>query len=255
MRRYLTVPKLKEALERVYPPPFSPGLERALREIREDAEHGAGQLARQAARALAGARPSMAPLGNIAALVLDEVQEAADAGAADVKALAVEAADGWRRRSEEAAERIAGEAARVLHGVIVTISYSSTVLRALARNRARLERVFVGEGRPGLEGRATARELAQAGIPVVLVTDALASYSVVGADAVAVGADAVTASGAVVNKAGTYALALAARERKVPFYMLADTLKLWPRREPPPLESRPPTLPLTSRQADWSQAM
>ena len=181
----------------------------------------------------------MAPLGNIAALVLDEVQEAVDAGASDVKALAVEAADGWRRRSEEAAERIAVEAAPLLHGVIVTSSYSSTVLRALGRNRARLERVFVGEGRPRLEGRATARELAQAGTPVVLVTDALASHSVVEADAVVVGADAVTASGAVVNKAGTYALALAARDRKVPFYVLADTLKLWPRREPPPLESRP----------------
>jgi translation initiation factor 2B subunit (eIF-2B alpha/beta/delta family) len=44
---------------------------------------------------------------------------------------------------------------------------------------------------------------------------------------VMVGADAVTPQG-VVNKIGTYALALAARERNVPFYVLAGTEKFLP---------------------------
>jgi translation initiation factor 2B subunit (eIF-2B alpha/beta/delta family) len=46
-------------------------------------------------------------------------------------------------------------------------------------------------------------------------------------DVVIVGADAVTPQG-VVNKIGTYALALAAREQKVPFYVLAGTEKFLP---------------------------
>jgi translation initiation factor 2B subunit (eIF-2B alpha/beta/delta family) len=48
---------------------------------------------------------------------------------------------------------------------------------------------------------------------------------------VLVGADGVLADGSVVNKVGTYALALAARDRSLPFYVACESLKISPRRE------------------------
>lgn len=263
--RYRTVPGLGRALRQVYPP-LPAAIEAGLREIRQDRTHGASELARQgavvlalaaeasraltraafvnemrrAAVALAMARPSMAPLTNVAAQLLDEINELGHAGLADLKRETARLAQERRQRSEEASQRIAQHSQGLIRGTVVTNSYSSTVIGALLHNRALVDKVVVAEGRPGLEGRATAREVALAGIPVLLVTDAVAPFYLSKADTAVVGADTVTATGAVVNKAGTYALALAARDRKAPFYVLAETLKLSPRKGPPPLEAGPP---------------
>ena len=45
------------------------------------------------------------------------------------------------------------------------------------------------------------------------------------ADAVLVGADALLADGTLVNKAGTYLLALAAKDQNVPFWVCAESFK------------------------------
>lgn len=120
--------------------------------------------------------------------------------------------------------------------VLVTHSRSSTVLEALrrAKRAGRLFDVVVAESRPNLEGRTLARELSEEQVPVRLVVDALLATAVEGADRVLVGADAITPQ-AVVNKAGTRLLALAAREAKVPFTVLADSAKAWVKRLDPAL--------------------
>ena len=84
--------------------------------------------------------------------------------------------------------------------------------------------VLADETRPLLQGsRLTAWELARAGIPVkVLVDGASASVLRRGTvDLVIVGADRVAANGDTANKIGTFPLALAAREARVPFYVAA----------------------------------
>ena len=45
------------------------------------------------------------------------------------------------------------------------------------------------------------------------------------ADVALVGADTIAADGSVINKAGTYLLALAARDRGVPFYVCFESFK------------------------------
>jgi len=72
-------------------------------------------------------------------------------------------------------------------------------------------------------GRLTAWELEQAGVPVTILPDcgAAALLRKVRIHAVLVGADRITANGDVVNKLGTYGLALLAREHAVPFYVAA----------------------------------
>jgi methylthioribose-1-phosphate isomerase len=90
--------------------------------------------------------------------------------------------------------------------------------------RGRQLHVLADETRPLLQGsRLTAWEMSRAGIPVsVLVDGAAASVLRRGdVDLVIVGADRVVANGDTANKIGTYAVALAAREAGVPFYVAA----------------------------------
>jgi S-methyl-5-thioribose-1-phosphate isomerase len=97
------------------------------------------------------------------------------------------------------------------------------VVRAL-HERGVLEHVYVDETRPLLQGaRLTAWELAQAQIAHTLVADA-AGPSVIArglVNAVVVGADRIAANGDVVNKIGTYPLALAADRAGIAFVVAA----------------------------------
>jgi methylthioribose-1-phosphate isomerase len=85
-------------------------------------------------------------------------------------------------------------------------------------------RVFVPETRPYLQGaRLTAWELAEAGIPLTLITDNMVGHFLKTAKigAVVVGADRIAANGDTANKIGTYQIAVLAHENNVPFYVAA----------------------------------
>ena len=112
---------------------------------------------------------------------------------------------------------------------IATLSSSGAVRDAVLELHAagRAPRVMIGESRPRYEGRALASTLAAAGIPVWLVVDAAMPLIVAGARMVWIGADAVTDRG-VLNKVGSFALALAAREHSAPVYALASRRKFLP---------------------------
>ncbi len=112
---------------------------------------------------------------------------------------------------------------------IATLSSSGTVRDALlaAHAAGRGPRALIGEGRPLFEGRALATALAAAGIPVWLTSDAALPLLIGSAGMVWLGADAITEQG-VINKVGSYAAALAARERSVPVYVLASRRKFLP---------------------------
>lgn len=92
-------------------------------------------------------------------------------------------------------------------------------------------KVIVTETRPVLQGaRLTVWELKKEGIPVTLITDNMVGYMMYrGAiDKVIVGADRVLLDGHVVNKIGTYMIALAAKRHSVPFYVAAPTTTIDP---------------------------
>jgi methylthioribose-1-phosphate isomerase len=85
---------------------------------------------------------------------------------------------------------------------------------------------LVAETRPTLEGaRVATWELAQAGVPHALVTDAGAAAAIEAGevDAVLVTAERVCANGDVLGVTGTYPLALAAAAADVPFVVLVAT--------------------------------
>jgi S-methyl-5-thioribose-1-phosphate isomerase len=97
------------------------------------------------------------------------------------------------------------------------------IVRAL-HERDAVREVFADETRPLLQGsRLTAFELRQLGIPHRVVADG-AGASVIArglVDVVVVGADRICANLDVVNKVGTYPLALAAARAGIPFVVAA----------------------------------
>lgn len=84
--------------------------------------------------------------------------------------------------------------------------------------------VIAGETRPVLQGaRLTVWELQQDKIPVTLITDNMAGTLMREGriQVCVVGADRIAMNGDVVNKIGTYSLAVLARAHGVPFYVAA----------------------------------
>ncbi|MCK4634741.1 MAG: translation initiation factor eIF-2B [Candidatus Aenigmarchaeota archaeon] len=111
--------------------------------------------------------------------------------------------------------------------VIMTHCHSSSVLNVLkkAKGDHRDFRVIVSETRPKLQGMKTAKELIGMGIPIYYIVDSAGPFLVSKCDMVIVGADAIRADG-VLNKIGTYPIALAAMEASIPFYVAASKDKL-----------------------------
>jgi translation initiation factor 2B subunit (eIF-2B alpha/beta/delta family) len=116
----------------------------------------------------------------------------------------------------------------------MTHSLSSTVVEVCRLLKDVGLRMIVTESRPLEEGRQLAGRLSAWGVPTTYITDAQMGLFVARADAVLVGADSVLADGAVVNKAGTYPLALAARDQGVPFHVCCESFKWRAADQPPP---------------------
>jgi len=111
-------------------------------------------------------------------------------------------------------------------GELATVEYGTAlgVIRA-AWNQGKKIKVIATETRPLLQGaRLTAYELKRDGIPVTLITDNMVGYVMHKklVNAVVVGADRIVQD-AVVNKIGTFTVAVLAKEHGLPFYVAAPT--------------------------------
>lgn len=111
-------------------------------------------------------------------------------------------------------------------GALATVEYGTAlgVLRAAWRQGKNI-RVFSAETRPLLQGaRLTVYELKKEGIPVTLITDNMVGYvmSQEMVSKVIVGADRVVRD-AIINKIGTFTVAVLAKEHHIPFYVAAPT--------------------------------
>ena len=111
--------------------------------------------------------------------------------------------------------------------VLTTLSYSKTLLELLKlwyKENTALK-IFILESRPMLEGRIFAKELIKIGFHCHLVVDATMNFAVQNSDAVVIGADQILKNGNVVNKVGSFPLALCAKENKKPFIVIATKNK------------------------------
>lgn len=112
-------------------------------------------------------------------------------------------------------------------GALATAAFGTALaIVRVAWYRGKRIRVIATETRPMLQGaRLTVWELMKEGIPVKLVTDNMVGYIMYRGfvSKVVVGADRILRDGHVVNKIGTYMIALAARKHRIPFYVAAPT--------------------------------
>ncbi|HEY0018296.1 MAG TPA: S-methyl-5-thioribose-1-phosphate isomerase [Longimicrobium sp.] len=150
------------------------------------------------------------------------------AGLDAARALAEESVACCRRIGEHGATLVP-EGARVLThcnaGWLATVDYGTALAPVYAAAAAgRRPHVWVDETRPRAQGaRLTAWELAGEGIAHSVIADNAAAFlmSRGEVDLVIVGADRIAANGDVVNKVGTLAKAVCAKEFGVPFYVAA----------------------------------
>lgn len=221
--------------------------EKLLDEIREDHHSGAQALTLKAAQALRSfiderkteppealktelegfvqklimAQPAMASIRNLAMLTVKESLHP------DMSAM-ISLIEEFTRSLSESLERVAEHGAKLIKAgaQVMTISKSSAVYKTLshAKNQGKQLSVICPESRPLREGVELACELSQLGVSATICADALAPVLVAECDLVLVGGDALAPEG-LVNKIGTFALALGAREAEVPFVALISTHK------------------------------
>ena len=112
-------------------------------------------------------------------------------------------------------------------GALATAAFGTAegVMR-VAWYKGKKIKIIATETRPVLQGaRLTVWELVKEGIPVTLITDNMVGYIMRKGlvDLVIVGADRITREGYVVNKIGTYMIALSAKRNNIPFYVAAPS--------------------------------
>jgi translation initiation factor 2B subunit (eIF-2B alpha/beta/delta family) len=227
-------------------------IESILREIKEDRTTGAVELVKKGVDAIAlfilnftgdssffleeliriskiliRSQPTMAPFFHLANILLLSAESHRDLE--EMKRATRDAIKTFVAHLVSSIERISKIATGLIPegSRILTHSYSSTVLRTLvdAKKAGKRFEVICTESRPICEGLQLAKKLSEAQIRVQVQIDSATAYSTKETDLVLVGADCLTPLG-LVNKVGTYTIALAAKEKETPFYALCGTEKL-----------------------------
>ncbi len=109
-------------------------------------------------------------------------------------------------------------------GAVMTQCYADCDLGMLLRalwEKGNPVRFFVPETRPYLQGaRLTASVILDMGFDVTLITDNMPAFTMQqkGIDVFTSAADVITLDGHVVNKVGTYQIAIAAKHHGIPYY-------------------------------------
>jgi len=232
-----------------------------IEEIRNDRQHGAGWLSREAlsvvklaverseaastrgfiaelemaSQNLTEARPSMAPLRNLVSRLISEVRGKSEVerNLDSLRAFAVASCDQFILESIEATARVTQIASEIIHNGYkgMTCSYSSTVCQIFeaARDTGKEISVMVAESR-AVDGEAygelTARELGLLGILAELVPDHSIERHTSLANMVLIGADTILRDSSVINGVPSLELALAAKAAGVPFYSAAESSKM-----------------------------
>lgn len=227
--------------------------ERRIRAVKEDVRKGGSELSRSAledlkeyantcdaespadlknelmdlATQMQLARPSMAVLWNIIQRWIEQLAFMPLESMDGARQFAMEQAESLQQMSVQAGRAIVQQLSPQIPpgSVILVHSFSTTVLAILETLQTANCKVIMTEARPGIEGRRLARALSDFRIETTFIADAQIGCFISDADLVLLGADSVLEDGSVVNKAGTYLLALAAKDKGVPVFVVAESFK------------------------------
>jgi len=132
--------------------------------------------------------------------------------------------------SETARDKIVQLGDSFIHDgvVVLTHGYSRVVLSVLkhaAKKHSKRFSVIVTESRPDASGYKTAQKLQQEGVPVTVIIDSAVAHVMGQVDIVLTGAEGVVENGGIINKIGSYQIAIVAKTFKIPFYVAAESYK------------------------------
>jgi translation initiation factor 2B subunit (eIF-2B alpha/beta/delta family) len=118
------------------------------------------------------------------------------------------------------------------HNTIFTISYSSYVkdIFILARELKKRFTVHLVKSGPGNEGEKLAKEIAQAGIKVILFPDVDMVRAIQNSTFVLMGCDRIMQE-SFINKTGSHAACIIANDFDIPVYLASDTFKVLLKRD------------------------
>lgn len=178
-------------------------------------EKGFGKEFNNTAKRIENIRPTEVVLHNCLEIIKKEKK--------------VETINRLLRRLNQSTKEIAKRGSRLIKDgdKIMTHCHSGEVCAVIeqAWKEGKKIIVYATETRPKGQGIKTAKELAKLKIPVELIIDSAVEFFIKEVDMVMVGCDALRKEG-VVNKIGTYPMAVIAKEHKKPFYVVGNTLKL-----------------------------
>jgi translation initiation factor 2B subunit (eIF-2B alpha/beta/delta family) len=171
----------------------------------------------------------MAPIRNMINRLLGEVSAKATGGEVDLlRGFTFSRVDELIDESLKAVAKTISYARELIitDDIIMTHSYSSTVVTLLEESASRLGKIEVVVTRSGAgrTGETIARRLGGSGLPVTFIDDTAVGSYMPTVNKVLLGADTVSADG-VLNGVGSYQVAVLAARYGVPIYVLADTLK------------------------------
>ncbi|NIR46860.1 translation initiation factor eIF-2B [candidate division KSB1 bacterium] len=185
------------------------------------------------------AQPNMSQLTNLFNALLFTVEQETSNDPVVLCRKIVGEATRFEEHTRNAVKKVAKFGAELIanDSVILTHSNSSTVLEIIkkAHEDGKAFQVILSESRPVCEGRERAKELSKLGIPTLYLIDAAICMGIEQADIVMLGADSVSEN-ALVNKIGTKAICLMAREAVVPCYAACESSKFMPKKLVPKKE-------------------
>lgn len=183
----------------------------------------------QAQQLLFAARETEPLLRNALRCLINHVKHSNAQNISELCNLLTISADNFLSELDASRTRAAEIGSELVHDGMTVFTHcnSSSVSQMLikAKKIGKNFKVICTETRPTLQGRVTACELFKNGIDTTFIIDSAAASFISKADFIVVGADALTPEGNIINKIGTYGLAVLAHEVHKPFYIVSELLK------------------------------
>jgi translation initiation factor eIF-2B subunit delta len=179
------------------------------------------------------AKPNMAPVQNLVAQIVYEVDNLLERDLVLVRNLVISRIEEISKESKAAVKKAAVLGATIIaeSDYLTTCSYSSTVCETLkvAKQQGKSFKVFVSESRTDDNkfqyGRILAKLLKSSKISTEVFPDDKIHKFVPKTKYVLVGADSLLRDGSIINGAPTYKVALKAKEFGIPLYSVCETTK------------------------------
>ncbi|MCE7737389.1 MAG: S-methyl-5-thioribose-1-phosphate isomerase [Candidatus Heimdallarchaeota archaeon] len=180
---------------------------------------------------LINTRPTEPALRNGLKKILFDMNTVKNDGTEAMEEKAIKSSEDYVKLIKDTKEKIIHTGSqRIQDGyTVMTHCHSSTTSEIFTRafESGKDIKAICTETRPRYQGRKTAKELVDAGIPTTMVVDSsmrwiLRKSSI---DMIVIGMDAVTSQGTILNKIGSRLLSLAAKESDIPFYVAGSLLK------------------------------